>query len=253
MLTTPARRRSRPVLLVGLIGAMVAAAWWSLMPSAGSAGHAHHHHGSAPGGLSATQIGFFAVSWTLMTIAMMLPTSLPLVAIFDRLAGGKKFRQGLVALLIGGYLVVWALFGIVVDASMAVAAAVAQASPWLTRHQWLGGGVVLLVAGLYQFSSLKHRCLEKCRSPLSFVMQHWRGRRDAWQAFQLGLHHGLFCVGCCWTLMLLMAGVGLGSVGWMLLLGAVMAVEKNIPWGNRLSAPLGLGLLAWGGVALWIA
>jgi predicted metal-binding membrane protein len=178
---------------------------------------------------------------------------MPLVAIFHRLAGDKKFRLGLVALLIAGYLVMWALFGLVVDIGLIVAPAVTQASPGLARVGWMGGGLILLIAGLYQFTSLKHRCLEKCRSPLSFVIQHWRGRRDAWQAFQLGLHHGLFCVGCCWTLMLLMVGVGLGSVGWMLLLGAVMAIEKNVPWGNRLSAPLGVGLIGWGGVALWIA
>jgi len=198
------------------------------------------------------QIGYFAASWTVMTIAMMLPTTVPLVTIFDRLANGKKFRLSLVALLIAGYLVMWALFGIVVDVAMITTTALAQTSPWLARHVWLGGGVVLLVAGLYQFTSLKHRCLEKCRSPLSFVIEHWRGRRDAWEAFHLGLHHGLFCVGCCWSLMLLMVGVGLGSLGWMLILGALMAVEKNVQWGNRLSAPLGFGLIAWSGVALLV-
>jgi len=71
-------------------------------------------------------------------------------------------------------------------------------------------------------------------------------RHEAGQAFMLGIHHGLFCVGCCWTLMLLMFAVGVGNFGWMLTLGAVMAIEKNMPWGRRLSAPLGVVLLAWG-------
>lgn len=256
MLTDSLNDRRNHLLLIGLIGAMATAAWWSMLPSSAvsSGAHVHHHHGSpAVNGLSAMQVGLFVASWTVMTIAMMLPTTLPLVNIFHRLAGGKKFRPGLVALLIGGYLVMWALFGIVVDVGMVAATALTNASPWLTRNAWIGGGLVLLVAGLYQFTSLKHRCLEKCRSPLSFVIQHWRGRQDAWQAFQLGLHHGLFCVGCCWTLMLLMVAVGLGSFGWMLMLGAVMAIEKNVPWGNRLSAPLGIGLIAWGSVALLMA
>jgi predicted metal-binding membrane protein len=104
----------------------------------------------------------------------------------------------------------------------------------------------LLVAGGFQFSRLKYRCLDKCRAPLSFVMEHWRGRHDRRNAFVLGIHHGIFCVGCCWALMLLMFGVGVGNVGWMLGLGAVMAIEKNLPWGRKLSAPVGAALLACG-------
>jgi len=78
---------------------------------------------------------------------------------------------------------------------------------------------------------------------LSFVIEHWRGQAHARQAFALGAHHGLFCVGCCWALMLLMFAVGTGSLGWMLLLAAVMAIEKNVSWGRRLTRPLGATLL----------
>jgi predicted metal-binding membrane protein len=87
--------------------------------------------------------------------------------------------------------------------------------------------------------------------PLSFVMERWRGRRQRWHAFVLGVHHGAFCVGCCWALMMLMFVVGTGSVGWMLVLGAIMAVEKNMPWGRKLSAPLGIALIAGSGVIVW--
>lgn len=102
------------------------------------------------------------------------------------------------------------------------------------------------LAGVYQFTPLKNRCLEKCRSPLSFVVEHWQGRNDRRHAFRLGVDHGLFCVGCCWALMLLMFVTGLGNLAWMFLLAAVMAVEKNVAWGRRLSAPLGLSLLLCG-------
>jgi predicted metal-binding membrane protein len=82
------------------------------------------------------------------------------------------------------------------------------------------------------------------------VVGRWRGPSPAREAFRLGVAHGLFCVGCCWSLMLLMFAVGVGSLGWMLAVGAVMATEKNVAWGRRLSAPLGIVLLAWGlGVA----
>ncbi len=105
---------------------------------------------------------------------------------------------------------------------------------------------ILLLAGAYQFTPLKHRCLDKCRSPFSFVVEHWQGRRERWQAFQLGIHHGLFCVGCCWALMLLMFATGVGSLVWMLALTAVMVIEKTSRWGARLVAPVGVALLVAG-------
>ena len=104
---------------------------------------------------------------------------------------------------------------------------------------WVSGAVILTIAGLYQFSSLKYACLDKCRSPLSFITSRWQGRNESAQSLRIGVEHGLFCVGCCWSLMALMFLVGTGNLIWMLLLGAVMALEKNLPWGHRLSAPLG--------------
>jgi predicted metal-binding membrane protein len=116
----------------------------------------------------------------------------------------------------------------------------------LAANGWILGAVVLVAAGAFQFSRLKYRCLDQCRSPLGFLARHWRGRRPSWDALRLGAHHGAFCVGCCWAMMLLMFVVGTGNVDWMLALGAIMAVEKNIPSGRRLSRPLGVALVAWG-------
>jgi predicted metal-binding membrane protein len=116
----------------------------------------------------------------------------------------------------------------------------------LSAQAWIIGCGILMLAGAYQFMPLKYACLEKCRTPLSFITAYWQGRHARGQAFRLGLRHGLFCVGCCWSLMLLMFVVGVGSLGWMLVLGALMALEKNLPWGRRLSAPLGALLLGWG-------
>jgi len=81
---------------------------------------------------------------------------------------------------------------------------------------------------------------------MSFIAGHWTGKNDMRQSFRLGLDHGLFCVGCCWSLMLLMFAVGAGNIGWMLVLGTIMAVEKNMPWGRRLSKPLGILLISSG-------
>ncbi len=119
-------------------------------------------------------------------------------------------------------------------------------APWIVPGDQAGTGLTLLLAGAFQFTPLKYRCLEKCRSPLSFVIEHWQGRRQRWQAFRLGIDHGLFCVGCCWALMLLMFTVAVGSLGWMLALAAIMALEKNVRWGRRLGPVVGLALVAWG-------
>ena len=118
-----------------------------------------------------------------------------------------------------------------------------DALPWLAEHPQLILAATLLAAGLWQFSPLRDRCLDECRSPLGFVMNRWRGNAPEREALSMGIAHGAFCVGCCWSLMLVMFAVGLGSVTAMIGLGALTAVEKNLPWGRRLTRPLGVVLV----------
>jgi predicted metal-binding membrane protein len=191
--------------------------------------------------------------WTLMIIAMMLPTSLPLVALFYRLTRQRDDRTLLVVLLLIGYLSAWTLFGVIALLGDGLLHDALERTPWLNQHAWLIGVGILVLAGLYQFAPLKYACLEKCRTPLSFLTEHWRGSHERRHAFHLGIRHGLFCIGCCWSLMLLMFAVGAGNLGWMFLVGALMAFEKNVPWGRRLSAPLGVLLLCWGGLEAIVA
>jgi predicted metal-binding membrane protein len=181
-----------------------------------------------------------------MTFAMMLPTTLPLLEIFRRLTARRPDHRQLLTLVIVGYLAVWMGFGIAAHLADWVLHELVEYVGWLEANAWVIGAVTLLVAGGFQFTGLKFRCLDKCRAPLSFVMEYWRGRHDYRNALLLGIRHGVFCVGCCWALMLLMFGVGVGNVGWMLALGAVMAIEKNMPWGRKISAPVGLVLLGLG-------
>ena len=186
----------------------------------------------------------FVAGWTLMIVAMMLPTSLPLVALFNSFVRARPNRGRLTALVVTGYLSVWTLFGFVVHTGDRFVHLTVERSGWIEAHTWVIGAGTVLLAGMYQFTALKHKCLDKCRSPLSFVMEHWHGGRGEQEAFRLGAHHGVFCVGCCWSLMLLMFAVGVGNLAWMLALAAVMAVEKNVSWGRRLSAPLGVLLIS---------
>lgn len=188
----------------------------------------------------------YVAGWTLMTAAMMLPTSLPLLSMFQRLTKRRPERRRLVGLVVLAYLGTWTAFGILAHLADWVLHRAVEQNGWLGANAWAVGAGTLLVAGVYQFTPLKYVCLDKCRSPLSFILQHWRGGDAQGQAFWLGVHHGIFCIGCCWSLMLLMFAVGSGNLGWMLALGTVMAAEKNFPWGRRLAAPVGIVLVWWG-------
>ena len=211
-------------------------------------------------GLSGGTLGFaaiFVAGWTLMTFAMMLPTSLPLIQMFQRMTRARSDQRQLVTLLIVGYLAVWAGFGVAAHlGDWVLHQMVVERWAWLDQHAWVIGGVTLIGAGAYQFTPLKYHCLDKCRSPYSFITSHWQGGHEKRRSFVLGAHHGVFCVGCCWSLMLLMFAVGIGNLGWMLALGAIMAIEKNMAWGRQFSKPLGVVLLASGviiaaGVRSW--
>ncbi|HEY1472619.1 MAG TPA: DUF2182 domain-containing protein [Pseudolabrys sp.] len=196
-----------------------------------------------PAGPVVLPVLLYVSGWVLMIVAMMVPTVLPLLAIFARITQGHADRGILMTLLILGYLSIWTVFGLLAHSADMALHTVVAGNDFLIFNGWIVGAIVLGIAGAFQFSKLKYRCLDKCRTPFSFVNEHWRGGDVRRQSFMLGVHHGVFCVGCCWAIMLLMFVVGAGSVGWMLAIGAMMAIEKNVAWGRRLSAPLGIGLL----------
>jgi predicted metal-binding membrane protein len=251
------RAASRPGLFLPLIAAIAAAAWGCLLLWHGGP-YARYLHAVdwadvsplaelcrvVPGGTVILPGALFAGAWLLMIAAMMLPTTLPLLDAFRRLTAHYPDRTALIARVVAGYVAVWFLFGVAVDAVDTGIHAVAATSGWLTLHGWAVGAGVLALAGLYQFSRLKYACLDRCRSPLSFIMESWKGVDARRESLRLGVRHGLFCIGCCWSLMVVMFVVGAGSIGWMLALAALMAAEKNLPWGRALARPVGAGLLA---------
>jgi predicted metal-binding membrane protein len=243
------------------VGGLVVLAWASLLLWEDSPYGRYIDHGqwteiglaanlcrAFPAGSILLPVLLYASGWLLMSAAMMLPTVMPLIAIFERLTTNRRNRGMLLALLVAGYLLIWLGFGLAAHVIDTALHALVVKSSWLSANGWIVGTGVLALAGLFQFSALKYHCLDKCRTPFSFVNEHWRGETESIQAFRLGLHHGIFCVGCCWAIMLLMFVVGTGSVGWMLMLGAIMAIEKNVSWGRNVTAPLGASLVAWSGV-----
>jgi predicted metal-binding membrane protein len=230
------------VLLTGLSVLAWAVLWfWSRSPFGAFLDHRHLEHVGLFGPLA----GLFVLGWVLMTVAMMLPTSLPLVALFHSMTRSRRDHAVLVTLLIAGYVGAWTVFGVVVHQGDWFVHRGVHRVPWLLERPWIISAAILAGAGAFQFSRLKYRCLDQCRSPFSFIAGHWRGGNERLQAFRLGVHHGLFCLGCCWALMLLMFAIGVGNIGWMLAIGAVMTLEKNAPWGRRIGRPLGAILLAW--------
>ena len=252
-LTTLEPRR----LLLPVVGSLVVLAWltlwlWEQSPYGRYLNHAQLASIDLSGDVASTalQATLYVAGWTLMTIAMMLPTTLPLLEAFRRMTSARRDQTQLLIVLVVGYLAVWLGFGVAAHLFDLGLHRAFDQSLWLQSNPWIFGAGPLLVAGAFQFSRLKYRCLDKCRAPAAFVIQHWRGGHPHWQALRLGAHHGAFCVGCCWALMLLMFAVGTGNLGWMLLIGAIMAIEKNAPWGRKLSTPLGVVLLAWGTLIL---
>jgi predicted metal-binding membrane protein len=236
-----APRRDRAILGGSLV-ALAVAAWLALWLWGASPYARYLHHDGDVGPLAA-QATLFAAGWVLMIVAMMLPSSVPLVMTFGALVRRRRRPGGLVGLLLAGYLAVWTGFGLAAWLFDRLIHAAVDALPWLAAHPELILGATLLGAGLWQFSPLRDRCLDECRSPLGFVMNRWRGVSEARESFAMGIAHGAFCVGCCWSLMLVMFGVGLANVAVMLALGGLTAIEKNLPWGRRLTRPLGVALV----------
>lgn len=242
-LRIPGRETLFTATLLGIVGLAWVSLWvWGGSPYGRFLSHDEIEHAALTDLARLTPL--FVGGWTLMTVAMMLPTSLPLVRLFHSITRARAHRTRLVGLLVAGYLIVWVAFGALAHLGDRGLHVLVGSVPWLDANPWVVGTAILALAGAYQFSRLKYRCLEQCRSPFGFIASHWRGRSDQADAFRLGLRHGLFCVGCCWTLMLLMFAVGAGNLAWMLVLGAVMAAEKNLRWARGISRPLGVALLA---------
>ena len=169
--------------------------------------------------------------WLLMSVAMMLPTALPTIDLYARLARRMEHGQGVrIALFVAGYLVAWGTLG-----ALAAAAQIALAGLLVERlAPALAAGGLLVLAGAYQLSPLKQACLDLCRNPMLFFMARWRESLGG--TLRLGVQHGLICIGCCWALMALMFVGGAMNLAWMALLGLVMLAEKILPgaksWGR---------------------
>jgi predicted metal-binding membrane protein len=239
----PASTDHDPVLVIWV----VAGACWLVTAAlvlAGGLGSCHD--GMVLGAVTSWPVRLAATfaAWLVMVGAMMLPSVVPLIRLLVRVTVRVPRPRAARAAFLGGYLAVWSGFAaaaMLVD--QGVDPLVGDPVRSVARRE-LVLGAALVVAGLFQFSRLKHACLRVCRSPWGFLWQYYgRGVRGSWT---LGVRQGGFCLGCCGALMLVMLGTGAGSLLWMLALTGAMAVEKTAPWGARLVAPLGAALVLAG-------
>jgi predicted metal-binding membrane protein len=225
---------------------VVVAAAWAAAVGADVTGLADgvHHDRLFAGGLSIAAVGAFVLVWQLHLAAVMLPTSLAMISRFGVVVASRPRPTPLQGAFLSGYVAVWTYFALVALTLDAVVHRVVGAWTWLDARPGLVLGGVLFGAGLYQFSGLKARCLHACRRPDTFLRLHYR--RGLGAAVALGVRHGVFCVGCCWALMLVMFAVGLANIVWMAPLALLMLVEKSTRWGEQVVAPAGGALTALG-------
>jgi predicted metal-binding membrane protein len=201
-------------------------------------------------GMYPEELGFYVSAWVAMMAAMMFPSVWPTVGLYARMQRERRERglgapAGAAVAFVGGYLLTWTFAGLAAFALLAAARSLGiDGLAWERGGHWVAASVIGLAAA-YELTPLKDACLRRCRSPLGFLVSGWR--EGHWGALRMGAGHGGWCAGCCWGLMAALFALGLMSLGWMLLVAVLIAIEKLLPWraaatGTVTAALLGLGL-----------
>jgi predicted metal-binding membrane protein len=245
-------RRDRIVVLSGL--ALIAALSWVYVASlASDMQNMEMATEMAMPRTHAWDVADFAltfVMWAVMMVAMMTPSAAPMILMFAGV--NRKRRQQersyvSTSVFLLGYVMAWAGLSVLAATAQWGLHAVSLLSPMMATTSPVIGSVLLLAAGIYQWTPLKHVCLTKCRSPLGFVLNEWREGR--WGALLMGLKHGAYCIGCCWSLMALLLVAGVMNLLWVAAIAGFVLLEKVAPASDRLGRVAGVVLVGWG---LWM-
>lgn len=249
-------RRDRQAVVAALV-AVIAMAWlWLLLgagtgmsamdmilgPSAGSMASM-----MAPAVWTLGYAGLMFTMWWVMMAAMMLPSAAPILLLFARIncrekSAGRPFVP--TGIFASGYLATWGGFSALATALQWAVERLGLLSPMMTTTSCWLGGAILLAAGVWQLTPIKGMCLRHCRSPMGFLVQSWRPGRGG--AFRMGLEHGSFCLGCCWSLMGLLFFGGIMNLFWIIGLAAYVLLEKTVTMGSWIGRIVGVGVAAWG-------
>ena len=185
--------------------------------------------------------------WTVMMAAMMLPSAAPMVLCFAAL-NRRRGERARTLLFVAAYLALWTAFSGAAAATQWALQSIGWVSPMIVSMSSVLSGVLLLIAGIFQFSPLKHACLRACRSPLGFLISDWRD--GLWGAWHMGIRHGLYCLGCCWAMMALLFVGGVMNLLWIAALAGLVAIEKLAPKGEVVAQVLGGVMIGVGVVRL---
>ncbi len=241
-----ALKRERNVLLAALL-TLAAGAWAVLLWQSYSGPSPPPGAGSASMLTMGMGITLFIAIWIAMMAAMMFPTAAPMILIFARMQSvrrdsGRAYVP--TSLFVASYVLLWSAAGALAFFGALAAGSLADRTEWLGGNGPRVAGVMIALAGLYQLTPLKAVCLRQCRSPFTFVLTHWRdGRRGA---VRMGLEHGMYCLGCCWLLFVLLFPLGIMNIAAMGAITAVIFIEKSTAWGMRVARGLGFALLGYG-------
>jgi predicted metal-binding membrane protein len=237
------------VVVLGSIAAVTALAWlYLVVMAAGMTSMADMARLRPWTGAEAVMM---FIMWAVMMVGMMLPSATPMVLLYARVCR-KSLDMAApdTGAFVMGYVAVWTLFSAAATALQWGLEQAALLSPTMTSASPFFAGMVLVLAGLYQWTPAKQACLSRCRSPVEFLSTHWRP--GAGGAFAMGLRHGAFCVGCCWALMALLFVGGVMNLLWVALITIFILLEKVVPFGHGVGKTAG-ALLALAGLAVIVA
>lgn len=245
-------RRDRRIVLAGLAG--ITALSWAYLIYLALRMSATPMQMSMPGMVmpqwqpwGKVDFALMLLMWVVMMVGMMVPSASPMILTFTSVNRDRHAKGEVVvptAVFLAGYAVVWGTFSLAATLTQWGLHQAALLSPMMVSTSPILGGLLLIAAGSFQWSALKHACLSKCRTPLSFLLTEWRdGPRGA---LVMGLRHGVFCTGCCWALMALLFVGGVMNLLWVATIAIFVLVEKIAPRGLRIERVVGLGLIAWG-------
>lgn len=240
--TQPLGRERTAILVLLLV--LAAGSWVLLIQQSTTSAHgAGITMGMGP-------IVFLAV-WVAMMIAMMFPTAAPMIVTFAKVSAGRRERGSAFVptwVFVGGYLLVWLVFGAMAYPLALAAESVAASSLAIAENAGRIGGIAILLAGLYQLSPLKRVCLTNCRSPMEFVMTRWREGYSG--ALRMGVEHGAYCLGCCWLLFVILFPIGMMNVAAMALITVLIYVEKSLAYGRRVAQLAAAALVLYGALVV---
>lgn len=241
-------RRDRVVVLAGLV-IISGLAWAYTVYLAQRVGNMEGTAMSMPNlqPWSAVDFATMFTMWAVMMVAMMVPTAAPMVLVFAKVNRTRREQQRPyvpTSIFLAGYVVVWSGFAALATlANWGLHTGGLLSSTMGESTSALLGSFLLLAAGIFQWSPLKYACLTQCRTPLGFIMTEWR--EGAGGALNMGLKHGLYCLGCCWVLMALLFVLGVMNLVWIAALAGFVLLEKVVPAGQWVGRITGLALVGW--------